>query len=214
MLMQAKPSLDWEPDPEWPATAVPQRWVEALFDAMAGNYGARFADLWRGTDIAKVKRNWGVEISKLSREQLKAGRENLSALLKPPTCPEFLAHARSCRAVEAASTSPQLTHEPRASAETVESNLERMRQVQKPLAQQAPVTAEWAYKLLIRGASQSGRPLTAGVLRCVTDAITSPAGRRVIEECPNQALAEEYRVIRDTIVDNYRATGLRLWSVQ
>ncbi|WP_244096418.1 hypothetical protein [Burkholderia dolosa] len=218
MLMQAKSRDDseiddWEPDPAWPITAIPQRWIERLFGTMSAFYGARFADLWRGSKVAEVKRAWGIELSKLSAEQMRAGRENLAALAKPPTLPEFMALCRQARAEQAAHTAPQLTHEKRADQATVEANLSRMREVQRPLAVARPVTAEWAYKVLIRGASASGKPLTSGVLRCITDAITSPAGRRVVEECGDAALREEYRTIRDNIVENYRAQGLRLWSV-
>ncbi|KVP59321.1 hypothetical protein WJ91_12665 [Burkholderia ubonensis] len=204
---------DWEPDPAWPITAIPQRWIERLFGTMSAFYGARFADLWRGSKVAEVKRAWGIEIAKLSAEQMRAGRENLAALAKPPTLPEFMAHCRQARTEQVAHSAPQLADERRADQATVEANLSRMREAQRPLLQARAVTAEWAYRVLIRGASASGKPLTSGVMRCITDAITSPAGRSVIEECADPTLREEYRVIRDIIVDNYRAQGLRLWSV-
>ncbi|WP_232450558.1 hypothetical protein [Burkholderia ubonensis] len=218
MLMQAKSRDDseiddWEPDPAWPITAIPQRWIERLFGTMSAFYGARFADLWRGSKVAEVKRAWGIEIAKLSAEQMRAGRENLAALAKPPTLPEFMAHCRQARTEQVAHSAPQLADERRADQATVEANLSRMREAQRPLLQARAVTAEWAYRVLIRGASASGKPLTSGVMRCITDAITSPAGRSVIEECADPTLREEYRVIRDIIVDNYRAQGLRLWSV-
>ncbi|WP_186198207.1 hypothetical protein [Burkholderia gladioli] len=125
---------DWSPDPQWPITAVPQRWVESLFDAMAANYGARFADLWRGTDIAKVKRHWGNEIAKLNREQLKAGVENLSALAKAPTVPEFLAHCRQTRLDIETMRQSKLSDRRACSPEVVEANLARIRSIVGSLA--------------------------------------------------------------------------------
>ncbi|TDV39549.1 hypothetical protein C7405_101668 [Paraburkholderia caballeronis] len=120
---------DWTPDPQWPITAIPQRWVEALFDAMSANYGTRFADLWRGTDLAKVKRHWGAELAKLSREQLKAGVEHLGALAKAPTVPEFLAHCRQVRLDVASMQRPKLSDRRPCSPEIVESNMSRIRSI-------------------------------------------------------------------------------------
>lgn len=207
-----QPSPDWAPDPAWPVAAVPQRWVEALFDAMAGNYGARFADLWRGTDVAKVKRNWGVEIAKLSRDQLKAGRENLALLLRPPTCPEFIAHCRQCRSEQAAAAAPRLPDSRPADASTVEANLGEMRAAQRKLMTAEP-TAEWAFRLVMNGAARNGATLTPEATRCATDSITSSAGRRVVENCADPELKRQYAEIRQTVIDNYRMRGQKVWEV-
>lgn len=200
-------------DPDWPVSAVPQRWVEALFDAMAGNYGARFADLWRGTDIAKVKRNWGIEIAKLSRDQLKAGRENLTLLLKAPTCPEFIAHCRQCRTEQAAAAAPRMADMRPADVAIVETNLAQMRAAQRRLLSPEP-TAEWAFRLVVNGKANNGATLTSEATRCVTDTITSPAGLRVIENCIDPDLKRQYAEIRETIIENYRMRGQQLWSLQ
>ncbi|MBN3838866.1 hypothetical protein [Burkholderia sp. Ac-20349] len=117
------------PDPKWPVTAIPQLWVEALFEAMSANYGARFADLWRGTDIAKVKRHWGNELAKLSREQLKAGVDHLSVLGRAPTVPEFLAHCRQARLDVASLQRPKLVDRRECSPEVVASNMGRIREI-------------------------------------------------------------------------------------
>ncbi|ABO57487.1 hypothetical protein Bcep1808_4524 [Burkholderia vietnamiensis G4] len=108
--------------------------MESLFDAMSANYGTRFADLWRGTDIAKVKRHWGNELAKLSREQLKAGVENLSTLAKVPTVPEFLAHCRQMRFDLAAMQRPKLSDQRVCSPEVVASNMARIRDIVGGLA--------------------------------------------------------------------------------
>jgi hypothetical protein len=206
-------SDDWVPDPDWPVVAIPQRWVEALFSTMAGCYGARFADLWRGTKIEQVKRLWGIELSKLSSQQMKAGRENLMALPKPPTLPEFVALCKQARQEQASATAPQLTNEKRADQATVDENLGRIRQFGNRIMAKTP-TAEWAYTLVIRGKSASGAPLPFEVLRCATDAITSQAGRLVVENCIDPELKQQYADIRQTVIDDYRMRGMRLWDVR
>lgn len=200
-----------QPSPAWPVNAIPQRWVEALFEKFAANYGARFADLWRGSNIDAVKRNWGIELAKLSAAQMKAGSDNIAALLKAPTCPEFIAHCKQSRVESAAQEQPQLEHMP---AITPEQAAENMTLLNRTLArmQQAPASAEWAFRLILRGTSASGKPLPFAVAKCATDAITSSAGRAVVEECSDPDLKTQYAEIRQTVVDNYRARGQRLWE--
>jgi hypothetical protein len=195
----------------WPANAIPRRWVEALFDAMAANYGARFADLWRGTDLEKVMKHWGVELSKLSSTQMKAGRENLSALLKPPTCPEFIAHCRQCRVEAVASEAYQLEHAPATTVEQAAKNLEILNRTIRRITRAEP-SAEWASRLVLRGKSDSGKPLPYNIAKCATDAVTSSAGRKVVDECIDEELKTEYTAIRTTVVDNYRMRGQKLWE--
>ncbi|MBR8169004.1 hypothetical protein KDX27_14890 [Burkholderia cenocepacia] len=186
---------DWEPDPAWPIQAVPQKWVETIFATMAAFYGARFADLWRGSKTAEVKRVWGVELAKLSADQMRAGRENLTALSKPPTLPEFVGFCRQARSEQAASTAPQLTDQKPADRATVEANLGTIRRAQERVLRREP-TAEWAFKLLMRGKSASGAALPSEVVRCARDAIVSSAGFKVIGTCQQPELRREYETIR------------------
>lgn len=198
-------------DPGWPVTAIPQRWVEALFSTMSATYGARFADLWRGTDLSRVKRHWGVELSKLTSAQMKAGRENLMQLVKAPTCPEFIAHCKQARMEAAAGTAFQLEHTPKTSPEEAARNLGFVRSAISKLRSPAP-TAEWAYRLLIRGKSASGNELPHEVVRCATDAISSSAGRRVVDECADPELRDTYATIRAGVIEGYRNAGKPLWE--
>ncbi|WP_342704253.1 hypothetical protein OHZ10_08055 [Burkholderia arboris] len=187
---------DWEADPAWPVQAVPQKWVETIFATMAAFYGARFADLWRGSKTAEVKRVWGVELAKLSADQMRAGRENLTALPKPPTLPEFVGFCRQARSEQAASTAPQITDQKPADRATVEANLGTIRRAQERVLRREP-TAEWAFKLLMRGKSVSGAALPSEVVRCARDAIASSAGFKVIGACQQPELRREYQTIRD-----------------
>lgn len=198
--------------PDWPLDALPQHWIEALFSKMAAFYGSRFASMWTGVNVAEVQKAWAIELGKLSRDQLKAGSDNLTALPKPPTLPEFVALCRQARSEQAASTVHRIGYGPKADEATVSAHLGKMRPAITSMLNREP-TAEWAFKLILRGSSSDGAPLTAGVSKCATDAITSPAGRRVVEDCIDAELKQQYAEIRETVIDNYRMRGQRLWSV-
>lgn len=198
-------------DTDWPVAAIPQHWVEALFSTMSATYGARFADLWRGTDLAQVKRQWGIELHKLTSSQMRAGRENLMQLAKAPTLPEFIAHCKQARMEAATSTAPRIESIPKTSPEDAARNLGAVRSAIRKLRSPEP-TAEWAYSLLMRAKSASGSELTHEVVRAASDAITSIAGRKVIENCIDPELRGEYASIRDAIVEGRQSAGQPLWE--
>ncbi|WP_261534471.1 hypothetical protein [Burkholderia multivorans] len=185
--------------PDWPLDALPQHWVEALFSKMAAFYGSRFASMWNGVNVVEVQRAWAIELGKLSRDQLKAGSDNLTALPKPPTLPEFVALCRQARFEQAASSAPQLTDQKRANRATVESNLGTIRRVQQRSMRREP-TAEWAFKLLMSGKSAGGAALPSGVVRCARDAIASSAGAKAIAGCAHPDLRRDYETIRDAVL--------------
>lgn len=199
------------PSQDWPVNAIPQRWVEALFEKMTAFYGARFADLWRGADVNVVKRAWGIELAKLSAAQMKAGSENLAQIGKAPTLPEFIAHCRQCRVEAAAQEQPQLEHMPAITPEQAAANVDLLNRTLAGMRRPGP-SAEWAFRLILRGKSASGKPLPFAVAKCATDAITSSAGRLVVDECTDEALQAEYAAIRQTVIDNYRMRGQKLWE--
>lgn len=78
----------------WPDTAIPQHWVESLFQKMLFTYGAKFADQWRGANTDGVKRHWAIELGALTDDQLRTGVAALKTRGWPPTLPEFLALCR------------------------------------------------------------------------------------------------------------------------
>ncbi|PRE20314.1 hypothetical protein [Burkholderia multivorans] len=190
--------------PDWPLDALPQHWVEALFSKMAAFYGSRFASLWNGVNVVEVQRAWAIELGKLSREQLKAGSDNLTALPKPPTLPEFVALCRQARSEQMASAVPRLADERPADRATVEANLGAIRKVQQRVMRREP-TAEWAFKLLLRGKSASGAALPSEVVRCARDAIVSSAGAKVIATCSNPEILREYQIVRDAAMGELSA---------
>lgn len=74
---------------EWPVDAIPERWIESLFEKMLFTYGAKFSDQWKGIDPAGLKRHWATELGKFSTDELKAGVSKLKSKEWPPTLPEF-----------------------------------------------------------------------------------------------------------------------------
>lgn len=198
---------------DWPQNAVPRKWIEKLFSQMSAYWGSRFADAWRGTELLDVQKAWGVQLQKLSGKEWNAGVKALINQKFPPTLPEFFALCKQSRLMEAASEAPlQLTDDTRASAEVVEANLARMHQILAPLRVPKEPTAEWAYKLLIRGTSASGKPLPFEVIRCASDAISSGAGKRVVDDCDDPDLKETYNEIRIGVLIGYLNAGRKPWE--
>lgn len=157
----------------WPAHAVPEAWVDSLFAKMATHYGSRFADLWRGADFDAVRRDWGVELRKLSPEQLRAGVHSLAdGCVDAPTLPRFMAHCRQAR--RDTFNEPQLTDNRRSDPRQYAANMARVREAAKP---KAPSGVAWAHSLLQRGKCASGRALTPEVIRVAEGAIANYAAR-------------------------------------
>lgn len=194
--------------PYWPQDAVPERWITELFTRMHRLWGNMFLDKWRDVEMAGLKIEWAKALRKLSSKELKAGVDALLTLKFPPHLPEFYSLCKNSRLVDAAAEVPQLEL-PRATPEVVEANLARINRLKAPLAAPKEPGAEWAYRLLKRGVS-----LPYEVLRCATDAISSQAGKQVVTDCIDEEMKAEYAVIRQTIVDNYRMRGTRLWGTQ
>ena len=64
--------------------------VEALFSQFAALYGARFAQMWKGTDLSVVKTTWSEALSGFTVREVRTGLESCRARPWPPTLPEFL----------------------------------------------------------------------------------------------------------------------------
>ena len=91
--------------------ALPDAWVERLFDHMAALYGSKFADLWRGSDPAKVKAMWASKLGGFAEKPkaIKAALDALDERPFPPTLPEFIQLCRDA-AKRFGNTSPLLQH--------------------------------------------------------------------------------------------------------
>lgn len=120
--------------PGWPLNALPKHWVEALFAKMSAFYGSKFATMWSGSKPEEVQKAWAIELAKLSRDQLKAGSDNLTALPKPPSLPEFVAHCKQTRLDAAAMQRPKLTDQRQCSPEVVSENMGKIKSIVDRLA--------------------------------------------------------------------------------
>ena len=133
--MGPDPSMDQGPSKEQGASspaesskALPGEWVERIFQIMAANYGARFADAWRGVDAETVKAVWAKKLGALKPEQIRRGIASLEQCKFPPTLPEFMALCK--QAVPQAHVhklaAPRLTPEQREQARSRLHELKRL----------------------------------------------------------------------------------------
>lgn len=162
---------------DWPKHAVPEAWIDNLFSKFNALYGARFVDFWGSAPIAEVRKQWGVELRKLSPEQLRAGVATLTdAFPSVPNCGQFLAHCRNARR-ERVDNAAQLTDQRRADPSQYAGNMQRLKAATRPLNASRSGGVAWAWALLERGTGRSGQALTPEVIRCAEDAIKNHAAR-------------------------------------
>lgn len=195
----------------WPSDAAPRHWVAALFEKMSRMWGNSFLDKWRDTDLEGVMVEWGKGLRKLSTAELKSGVDALMTQKFPPSLPEFYSLCKARRFVEAATQSALITDQTKADPVRVKANLESIRRISAAFRQQKEPSAEWAFRLLMRGATASGNAIGAEAVKCAYDAICSSAGRRAVENASDEdrdAFAELYR----QCVDGARDSGQRLWE--
>ena len=79
---QAKPS------------ALPDTWVERLFQRMEDRYGDLWANRYGAFPRDRVKRSWAEDLGDLSRDELARGVDACRGAKLPPTLPEFRALCR------------------------------------------------------------------------------------------------------------------------
>ena len=75
--------------------AIPDSWVEKLFERMVGLYGNKFLDMWGKTDLLQVKAIWAQELGKLTREEIAKGANALINQEWCPTLPQFIKLCRT-----------------------------------------------------------------------------------------------------------------------
>lgn len=76
---------------------LPESWINKIFDYQIAMYGSRFADLWRGTDLEKVKAVWAEKLKgfESNPEAIKEALNSLDDKPWPPSLPEFLQLCRN-----------------------------------------------------------------------------------------------------------------------
>lgn len=76
--------------------ALPDRWVDRLFEELLAMYGKHWLDLWADTDVPRVKASWAAALSGLDGECIRLALGELRTIGKPfpPTQPEFVSLCR------------------------------------------------------------------------------------------------------------------------
>ena len=69
---------------------IPSSWVDALFLKMLNFYGSKFKLMWGESDLAHVKLIWQQELSKLTKEEIARGANDLINQEYCPTLPQFI----------------------------------------------------------------------------------------------------------------------------
>lgn len=83
-ISQAKPS------------ALPDSWIERLFDKLSAMYGNRFTDMWRGIDPEMVKREWAESLVSYPPAVLKYALDQCKDTSNsPPSLPQFIGFCRT-----------------------------------------------------------------------------------------------------------------------
>ena len=76
--------------------ALPDAWIDSLFDRLEAAYGSKWLNMWGNTNLANVKALWAEKLAGFA-DNPKAMAYALNALDEhpfPPTLPEFLALCR------------------------------------------------------------------------------------------------------------------------
>ena len=112
---------------------LPDAWIGRIFDCFTANYGTRFLDMWRGTDLAMVRRHWAEKLGGFhdKPQAIKAALDALDEKPFPPTLPEFLAMCRECS--KRINTEP-LALEHKLTPEDIERNRKRIAEIAAGLA--------------------------------------------------------------------------------
>jgi hypothetical protein len=200
-LTTTEPSMyDRREKEDWPANALPKHWIAALFSKMTAFYGAKFADQWRGGKTEEIQKVWGIELFKLTREQLKAGSESLTALPKPPTLPEFIGLCKQARLEQVQHAAHQLENFTPADKATIDVNLSKLRRIVGGM-KLASAHPGWAYDFCIRGTAKNGQPVTVEVWGHCRDAILSPVGRSYPKTQEGDRAEQCYSVLSQVVKD-------------
>lgn len=71
------------------SSALPNAWIDWIFEEMVGMYGKRFVDMWGTTDQEAVREVWARRLAGLSGAQIARGMKLCERRPFPPTLPEF-----------------------------------------------------------------------------------------------------------------------------
>lgn len=92
-------------------SALPESWIERIFQRMEGRYGALFHDRWKGCDLDNIKATWAEELAPYAAkpEAISHALKVLATTKFPPTLPEFI---DACRHAPDPYAPAKLPHKP------------------------------------------------------------------------------------------------------
>lgn len=70
--------------------ALPDTWIERLFQKMEDRYGSLWVDRYNGLPRNRVKATWAEDLAGFTGEELRKGMDGCKRNKFPPTLPEFL----------------------------------------------------------------------------------------------------------------------------
>jgi hypothetical protein len=154
--------------------SLPDSWVDKIFTRMGITYGAKWARLWEGIDIAAVKADWAEQLGRFD------GGSIFYALRYLPTDnpPTVLQFRDLCRKAPTTTDVPKL-EAPKADPERVRALLGRMVETAKGRGER-----EWAYELQSR--EQSGEILSP---------VQRMAWREALATAPAECFVGDFREI-------------------
>jgi len=85
-----KTALTASTSTDWPTDAIPQKWIQKLFNEMLLAYGKKFTEQWSGADPDELQLHWARKLSGMTGPEMKRGVEKLDTRDWPPTLPEFI----------------------------------------------------------------------------------------------------------------------------
>ncbi len=154
------------------STAKQNALTERVFARLAIMYGNKFADMWRGIDLAEVKRAWGDELASFTVPEVAGAIKALRANTFPPTLPEFLQLCEKARGITPAYVA---SHQPAFKLPAPDTSAENKAAREKAAALlrsvgKAQPGREWARKARARHDSRE-HLLTPEELAIVDDAL-------------------------------------------
>lgn len=116
------------------SNSLPPRIVNYIFATMDALYGARFADMWRHSNIDAVKQVWADRLGGFASQPqtIRAALISLEGKPFPPTLPEFITMCRDAARRIGKPRPLALTHQ--FSPEELEANRARIAKMRDTLA--------------------------------------------------------------------------------
>lgn len=145
-------------------SALPDGWVDRIFERMEGLYGSLFLDRWKDCDLQRIKSTWAHELALYAQRPgaIAHALRLLSYRPLPPTLPEFLLLCQGAPREEAPMLpEPEIDKATQAArANEISEDVKRILATD-PLGWARNPRSTFAWKLLIDGAAAQNPQLAA-----------------------------------------------------